>query len=253
MLTEIPIKELPTKNIKEVESTCKASRIPFLKTEDLSEVSDIISANCYLEVIVYILYFMNIEGYPINISLPETIKLENLSSLPFICNVNRIFSYQRAIVDDNSIVTEIQVKDLRPQTIKFVEELVNLNRIDPIFKMLFKSQQSDLHINSNSSNNVRAYIINKETKNLENELISNIQKYLLWECINNNGIYGIPISGLSIYDFENKCFQDFIRFFGETYVVGSGEPWKSTHLIISKPEENSLTPLLESKLRFSLV
>lgn len=251
MLSEISIKELPTRNIKELENIYKISRIPFLKTEDFFEVSDIISANYYLEVIVYILYFMNIQEYPISISLPETIKLKNLHSLPFICNLNKIFSYQRAIVDDNSIVTKIQVKNLRPQTIKFVEELVNLNKIDPVFKMLFKNQQSDLHINS--SNNIRAYIINKETKNLENELISNIQKYLLWECINNNGIYGIPISGLSIYDFENKWFQDFIQFFGETYVVGSGEPWKSTHFIISKPKENSLIPLLESKLKFSLV
>ena len=67
---------------------------------------------------------------------------------------------------------------------------------------------------------------------MDNYELSNIQKYLMWECVKNNGIYGLPIGPLSYNDIGQNDFHELIRPFGKTYIVGSGVPWIASHLIV---------------------
>lgn len=241
MLIEIPINEIPFFNKKDGEKdnqqTC---RIPLLKTQQKISPFDVISSNYYLEIIVYISYFINISEFPILISLPKGISLSELPFLPIVQGVSNIFDYQRALVY-NSEVDKIQVKSLLPETIKVVENLNYLNKIDPFIQKLFSKPKP----RSNDLNTVCAYKITKEFKNTQTYILSNLQKYLLWECIRNNDIFALPIGPLSLQELEGNDFKELIQLFETTYVIGSGNPWYASYLIVSKIDHNFLNSCIE--------
>jgi len=228
ILREISVKEIPY-NHSNYEEDGKLVRIPLLKTNQRLSPQHIISTNYYLQIAVYMIYFSDIREYPIIINLPNSLNVDEIPFLPLIQTLTNLFQLQRAIIKNNSTVSQIFVKGLLPNTVEAVKELDRLNKIDPFVKKLF-------HLNRPAVNKlkpVRAYIIYK-TNNLRKVYkLSNIQKYLIWECLKNNGVYGLPIGPLAINDLGQNDFQEFIQAFETTYIIGSGKPWVATHLIVS--------------------
>lgn len=238
MLQEISIKEIPFGPSKE----SKQTRIPMLKSNQKLSPYSIIYSNYYLEIVVYILYFMP-ETFSISITLPDGILLGHLPFLPSVQAIYNLFVHHRAIIDNNSIVSQIDVRGLLPETIEVVENMDKSNKIDPFIKQLFKNAEPK----PNDLNTTRAYAIIKNGELSQSPFLSNLQKYLIWECMRNDGIYGLPIGPISLNNFEDKSFQEFIQVFENTYIAGSGQPWLSSHLIISGINRSIIDGCIEHK------
>ena len=241
MLQEISIKEIPFGPSKELKQT-RQTPIPILKSNQKLSPYSIICSNYYLEIVVYILYFMP-ETFQVSITLPDGIRLGHLPFLPIVQAVNNLFAHHRAIIDNNSIVSKINVRGLLPETIEVVENMDRSNKIDPFIKQLFKTTE----IKPNDLNTTRAYAINKNGELAQNHALSNLQKYLIWEYMRNDGIYGLPIGPIPLDNFEKKSFQDFIQVFQNTHIIGSGQPWLSSHLMISGINQGIVDGCIEYK------
>jgi len=203
--------------------------LPVLKSNQQLSPHDIISTNYYLEIVVYRIYFALSKEYPMIINLPNSISVENLPFLPLTQALTNLFSFQRAIIKKDFTVSQIFVKGLLPSTLEAIKRLDNSNKIDRLVKKLFyMNKPYDSNIKP-----IRAYVFDNRDNFLQNNYeLSKIQKYLIWECMKNNGVYGLPIGTLSYDDIGQNDFQQIIRPFEKTYIAGSGDPWVASHLIV---------------------
>jgi len=232
MLIEIPIQKIPCSiNVNKVHKELVRFSCDINNKED--ELFDAILSNEYLQSVLISLYNINTEGYPYYITIPE-ILLSDFTSLPFIQLVKQVFEFQRAMVNSNSIVNQVMVKDLTPRAINIVNKLYSLNKVNPIYEFLFKNFKAP----DEDLNTVRAYAINKSFIANKNYRITNLHKYILWECISSNSnVYGLPIGALSLQDIENDLFKEFSEFFEEVYIIGYGDPWYATHMVVKISSE----------------
>lgn len=238
MLIEIPIQKVPH-NINLSKFDRKLVRLSCATNNKDDLLFHIISSNAYLQSVIASLYNINIDGFPYYITIPKTL-LSDITYLPFVQSLNQIFKFQRAMVDSNSIVSQLMVKDLTPRGIDIIKELYSLNRIDPIYEFLFKNFKAP----SKDLNTVKAYTINKSSEANKNYKTTNLHKYILWECISNNSnIYGSPIGRLSLQEIESNVFKEFNEFFEEVYIIGYGNPWYATHIIVKISSEMMTNPI----------
>ncbi len=69
--------------------------------------------------------------------------------------------------------------------------------------------------------------------------------YLLSECNKNNGYYGLSLSGWRLDEIEDcKHFSNLKTVFNRVFVVGSGEDWQSSHLIVMLPKIQLINNIL---------
>jgi hypothetical protein len=94
---------------------------------------------------------------------------------------------------------------------------------------------------------VKAFeILNNQQETLISEdinlFISNkFFMYLLIESIRNSGIFGLPFPGWKKSEIEKqKYFEQLKDFFNKVIILGPGEEWTSTHLIVAEPSEKIL-------------
>lgn len=245
MLYKIPIGEIPFINCQKDEEKSMLFRIAVSDINPKDNLlHNILASNYYLQVIASIHYFSQIPEFPSVISIPNDIHVDKLPYIEFIQTLSLIFKHMHAIINNDSIVLKIQVKGLSQEAIKVIKELDNTNNLDPIIKNLFSYKQP--YVNDNSA--ICAFAVNKEKECNNKVSFSNLQKYLLWECIKNDNFYGLPISQLLIDNFKSEEFNELIQIFENTYLVGKGEPWLSTHLIFSKVNHNLDSNYLEKEL-----
>ena len=103
---------------------------------------------------------------------------------------------------------------------------------------------SDSIVNQVMVKDLTPRAINKSSIANKNYKITNLHKYILWECISNNtNIYGLPIGALSLQDIENDLFKEFSAFFEEVYVIGYGNPWYATHIVLKISSEMMNNPI----------
>ena len=103
---------------------------------------------------------------------------------------------------------------------------------------------SDSIVNQVMVKDLTPRAINKSSIANKNYKITNLHKYILWECISNNtNVYGLPIGALSLKDIENDLFKEFSAFFEEVYVIGYGNPWYATHIVVKINSEMMTNPI----------
>lgn len=226
MFIEIPIEKLPHKsNIDNVER--KLMKFSYGENINANLLFNAISSQPYLQSLTASLYNININGFPYYINIPNT-SLSDLKYQSFIQYIDCLFEFKYAMVSSDSIVDKIMIKNLTPIGINILEKLYSLNKIDPIYKFIFQNFKST----DNDLKTLKIYIPKNPKFNL-NCKVTNFHKYILWECKSTNSdIYGFPIGNLSLKDMENDFFYEFISFFKEVYIIGYGNPWHSTHIIV---------------------
>lgn len=233
ILREISVNEIPFNNNEE---EGELVLLPILNTNQQLSPKNIISTNYYLEIVVCRMYFMYNKEYPVIINLPRSINVNELAFLSLTQALINLFKFQRAIIKKNSTVSQIFVKGLLPSTVEAVKELDKLDKIDPFAKKLFYMNKPFV----NNLNPVSAYVFDKKDNLIDNYELSNIQKYLMWECMKNNGVYGLPIGPLSFDDIRQNDFQELIQIFEKTYIAGSDNPWIASHLIFKNIDKEFL-------------
>lgn len=227
ILREIQVNEIPYNHSND-EETGEFISLPVLNSDKKLSPLHIIATNYYLEIIVYMIYFSDIREYPVIINLPDRIHMDQLPFLPLTQALANLFELQRAIVKKDASVSQIFVRGLLPGTVEAVRELERQNKIDPFLKKFFYIKHSLYRLKP-----VRAYAIDNRDEPMTNYKFSHIQKYLLWECTKNGGVYGLPIGPFTIDDLQQQEFQELIKPFTKAYVAGSVDPWSSTHLVVT--------------------
>jgi len=56
-------------------------------------------------------------------------------------------------------------------------------------------------------------------------------------------LYFLPIGALSLKDIENDLFKEFSELFEEVYIIGYGDPWYATHMVVKISSEMMINPI----------
>ncbi|SDH66800.1 hypothetical protein [Desulfosporosinus hippei] len=238
MLKQIEIDKVP----KPYSKSLQLKRVNFFTSylssfERISPI-DIIKSENTLQVIITLLYSYNNSETPAIISFPkESTNIEILNT-PLVQMVPSIFKYYHFIINENKVI-ELYVKELRDETKEAFRILKDEKKIDSCLDKLIRNSNNNDH----ETVNIKAFQITNIESIIDSEKIAKVLynklfMYLLSQSVRYNGYFGINFPNWSKEEIENE--NDFIllaSLFNRVCIIGSGEEWNSTHLIVSEPHE----------------
>lgn len=83
-----------------------------------------------------------------------------------------------------------------------------------------------------STSHIQAYKKRKDERTIDLD-DSNITLYLERELQQNQGFFALPMSNLTYHEVkENQYLTYLANRFTEIYIIGTGDPWLSTHVVL---------------------
>jgi hypothetical protein len=208
---------------------------------------EIINLNNTIQVVVAILMSQDNPEFPVKISLPANLSKIEILSLSTLQMLPSIFKDCRFIQSDKNIIA-VQVKGLKEEAIESFLKLKKQNKIDQcLITLLRNNEQREMGIST-----VKAFEILDNEKEIIisdniNQLLSNkFFMYLIIESIRCGGIFGLPFPGWKKNEIEKQgYFKELTKVFNKVFILGLGEDWESTHLIVAEPTKKILDLVIE--------
>ncbi|WP_026884723.1 hypothetical protein [Clostridium akagii] len=221
-------------------------RAPFLEEINRGNCTEIIKTNNLVQVLTAMAYHNDFQQSPVQIDLKVGMNLIEFITVPTVRLIPSIFEKVRAFTYNKKFYG-VWASNLRPEAKLAYEQLCKENNIDSSLKSIFRDnnhRNSPLHQQRGIAIEIKTQ---EYIENMHDSLNDNFIIYLLSECNKNNGDFGLPLSGWRIDEIENcKHFSNLKKVFNRVFLVGSGEEWQSSHLIVMQPKIQMINNLLLS-------
>lgn len=238
------LKKIDLENLNEIfrensgndNSSYEFTRAPFLKEIYRVDCAEIIKTNNLMQIFTGIAYHNDFQQIPLTLDFKFGISFSEFINMPTVRLLTSIFENVRVLTKDKMFFG-VWVKTLTEEAKSAYRKLLNEDKIDDSLKSIFRIDvKSNICVNPQM---VKAFELVDE-ENLENtwDIINDkLILYLLSECNKNNGYFGIPLSSWEM-DGVEKCssFLKLKKAFNRVFLIGEGQVWKSTHLVVAEPK-----------------
>lgn len=239
MLKQIGIDNVPKPVMS---SSLEQKRLNFTgylsKFEKISPI-DAINFENTIQVIVALLYSYNNPDIPAFISFPRGSTDIEILNTPLVQMIPSVFKNYQFVINSNNII-ELFVKEILSETKEAFSILKKEKKIDPCIDKLIRNYDNK----KSKPINIKAFEIITNgglhnSINLSKILYNKFFMYLMSQSLRYNGYFGIVLPSWSKEEIQNEnYFMILTNLFKRVCVVGSGEEWESTHLIVSEPYED---------------
>jgi len=200
-------------------------------------------ANNLLQILTGISCHIDIENMPITfyfklgVSFTDFITMPTIRALPSIFKDVRAFTYDKKIIGFWARLLE--------ETKLAYKELYNENKIDNSLKSIFIMKNEAFYSLKHKSVEAFEIISDEHLEKIEDFINDKLIMYMVSECDKNNGLFGVPLSSWSLVEIENcLSFSKLKKVFDRVFIIGNGEIWRSTHLIVNQPKYEIINTLL---------
>ncbi|MFL0267964.1 hypothetical protein [Candidatus Clostridium radicumherbarum] len=230
------LSEIFRTNVSSSNCTYEIIHAPFM--EDIYKVDcyEILKTNNLIQILTGIAYHNDFQQLPITLEFKVGISLIELINLPTVRLLPSTFENIR-ILSKDKIFYGVWIKKLSEKAKLAYKELLNEDKIDNSLKSIFRID-TKRNIISKQQMITAFELITEENTEYDCKIINDkLISYLLYECNKNNGFYGVPLSGWELDSIEAcKAFLKLKKTFDRVFLVGSGQVWQSTHLVVSQPQ-----------------
>lgn len=243
MLKKVELEELKMQN-NNSGSSYDFQRVSSFKYIEKFDCREVLTTNNLIQVLTGITYHNGIENMPITFYFKEGMNFTDFINMPTVRSLPSIFENIRAFTYDEKFIG-FWARTLLEEAKLAYEELYKEDRIDNSLKSIFRIKSNTL--SSLSRQPVAAFeIISEEyLDKIEDFINDKLVMYLLSECDKNNGAFGVLLSGWKLAEIESCLyFSKLKKFFDRVFIVGSGEVWSSTHLIVKQPKNELISTML---------
>lgn len=242
MLRGIQLEELKMENYNDSRTSYNFQRASFFKYIEKSDCREVLMTNNLLQVLTGIVYNNGIENMPITLYFEKEMNFTEFINMPTIRLFPSIFKNIRTFTYNNKLVG-IWASILLEEAKLAYEQLYREDKIDNSLKSIFRINNVLPILNQKPS--IAFEIISDERLDKIDDFINNkLVMYLLWECDRNKWGFGVPLSGWKLEEIERSSdFLKLKKFFNRVFVIGCGEIWHSTHLIVKGPKTEDINRL----------
>jgi len=248
VLRQIEIDNVP----KPLSSSLELKRVNFANY--LSSFERILPINAIkfestIQVIVSLLYSYNNSDIPAFVSFPKRSTNIEILNTSLVQMIPSIFKNYHFVINENNVI-ELFVKELLDETKEAFRTLKEGKKIDPCLDKLIK--------NSNKKDpgtiNIKAFQITNigmphNSEEFSKALYNKFFMYLISQSIRYNGYFGILFPGWSKEEIQNEnYFINLSNLFKKVCIIGSGEEWESTHLVVSEPYEDVVNCFFDKRV-----
>ena len=217
-------------------SPYEMTHAPFLKDICRVDCNEILKTNNLIQVLTGIAYHNDFQQLPIKLDFKVGMSLIDFINIPTVRLLPSIFENIRLLTKDKMFFG-IWAKKLSQEAKLTYKELINEDKIDESLKLIFRiNSNMDSCINSQMMTAFEL-IAEENTEDTCDIINDKLILYLLSECNKNDGYCGIPLSGWGVDEVE-KCgaYLKLKRSFNRVFLVGIGQVWQSTHLVVVQPK-----------------
>ncbi|AGK96152.1 hypothetical protein [Clostridium pasteurianum] len=242
MLKGVQLEELKMEHYNDSRTSYNFQRASFFKYIEKSDCREILMTNNLLQVLTGIVYHNGIENMPITLYFQEEMNFTEFVNIPTIRLFPSIFKNIRTFIFNKKIVG-IWASTLLEEAKLAYEQLYREDKIDNSIKAIFRINTILPTLNRKPSTAFEI-ISDERLDKIEDFINDKLVMYLLWECDRNNGCFGVPLSGWKLEEIERSLdFLKLKKFFNRVFVIGCGEIWRSTHLIVKDPKTEDINRL----------
>lgn len=242
MLKGVQLEELKMEYYNNFRASYNFQRASFFKYIEKSDCREILMSNNLLQVLTGIVYNNAVENMPITLYFKEGMNFTEFINTPTIRLFPSIFKNVRTFTYDNKLVG-IWARTLREEAKLTYEKLYKEDKIDNNLKGIFRINSILPTLNGKSSTAFEI-LADEHLDKIEDFINNKLVMYLLWECDRNNWGFGVPLSGWKLEEIESSmAFAKLKKFFNRVFVIGCGEIWHSTHLIVKDPKIDDINRL----------
>lgn len=204
----------------------------FFKNISRVNCKEVLETNNLIQVLTGIVYHNDFEQFPVTVDFKVGMNLTELINIPTIRMMPSIFENIRFFRNGEKFFG-VWVSKLLQEAKLAYEKLYEEDKIDNSLKSIFRiknQRNSSVYQNKATAFEIKA---EEHFQNINDILNDKLIVYLLSECYRNNGYFGVPLLGWTLDEINNSIhFLTLKKSFNRVFVVGSGEEWQSTHLIV---------------------
>lgn len=249
MLKQIEIDNVPKPDMS---SSLELKRVNFTSyLSSFGKISpiDAINFENTIQVIVALLYSYNNSDIPVIISFPKGLTNIEILNTPLVQMIPSIFKHYHFVINKNNAI-ELFVKELLDETKEAFKTLKEGKKIDPCLNKLIRNyNKKDPRTNNIKAFQITSIEMTNDIGKFSKALYNKFFMYLISQSIRYNGYFGIVFPAWSKEEIENEnFFMNLANLFERVCIIGSGEEWESTHLIVSKPYEDVVNCIINKRL-----
>ena len=246
MLKKVELEELKIQtNINNgSESTYDFQRVSSFKYIEKLDCREILTTNNLIQVLTGIVYHHGIKNMPITLYFKVGMNFTEFINIPTVRLLPSIFKNVRAFVYDKKFIG-IWASTLLEEANLTYEKLYKEDKIDNSLKSIFRINNKIFCSLNRQLAKAFEIIADEHLDKIEDFINDKLVMYLLSECDKNNGLFGVPLSGWTLAEIEScLSFSKLKKFFDRVFIVGNGEIWTSTHLIVKQPKNELINTIL---------
>lgn len=246
MLKKVELEELKIQtNINNgSQSTYDFQRVSSFKYIEKLDCREILTTNNLIQVLTGIVYHHGIKNMPITLYFKVGMNFTEFINIPTVRLLPSIFKNVKAFVYDKKFIG-IWASTLLEEANLTYDKLYKDDKIDNSLKSIFRINNKIFCSLNPQLATAFEIIADEHLDKIEDFINDKLVIYLLSECDKNNGLFGVPLSGWTLAEIEScLSFSKLKKFFDRVFIVGNGEIWTSTHLIVKQPKNELINTIL---------